>query len=535
MIIQNSLPHCMLHGFLKHVTPVFFICCFALAGHSQQVTKMPPLIFDSAQIPAFFKKYPYVKKYTTQTLNFYRNRNYAYAWFKNGGLVEQAGQLSARMLNLQAEGLFNKIPYQKALDSLLLAINSKPTSQGPDLTFELLLTSQYFLFAELAWQGMSTNASDAVKWHLPRKKVAYDQYLNNILAALPASLPLGEPVYRQYELLRKYLALYRTLDATENWQPIVTGSKPLAPGDSSLAVALIKRRLFKLGDYSDDTLNNSFNIAMFMALRAFQERHGLKIDGLPNKETMAELNVPLKARIQQLTVNMERSRWLPVFVNTDYVAVNIPEFKLHVYHADSLLWNCNVVVGKTVHQTSVFYGEIKYIVFSPYWNVPKSIVKHEILPAINRNRGYIKAHNMEITGYEGGLPEIRQKPGPTNSLGLVKFLFPNNYNTYLHDTPTKSLFGETTRAFSHGCIRIAEPAKMANFLLKDSKEWDSTKIDRSMHRGVEQTVTLTNTVPVFIAYFTAFVDRNNKLNFRKDIYHLDDHVAALLTSGNGVY
>jgi murein L,D-transpeptidase YcbB/YkuD len=217
------------------------------------------------------------------------------------------------------------------------------------------------------------------------------------------------------------------------------------------------------------------------------------------------------------------------------VAVNIPDFKLYVYHADSVLWNCKVVVGKTMHQTTVFYGEIKYVVFRPYWNVPKSIVRKEILPAIRKNGNYIARHNMEIIGYHDGLPDIRQKPGPENSLGLVKFLFPNSYNIYLHDTPTKSLFGETTRAFSHGCIRIGEPTKMANFLLRNSKEWDAEKIDQAMHFGNERYVTLANKVPVYIAYFTAFVSRKGLLNFRNDIYNLDDHLASMIISGNGKY
>jgi murein L,D-transpeptidase YcbB/YkuD len=230
---------------------------------------------------------------------------------------------------------------------------------------------------------------------------------------------------------------------------------------------------------------------------------------------------------------MERSRWLPVSLNSDYVAVNIPEFKMHVYHADSLLWSCSVVVGKTQHPTTAFYGEIQYVVFSPYWNVPPGILTNEVLPGIKRNSTYLQQHNMEITGYRDGLPVVRQKPGDDNSLGLVKFLFPNSYNIYLHDTPSKSLFGETSRAFSHGCIRIAEPAKFAGFLLKDDGIWDDKKISQSMHAGKERYVTLKKRVPVFIAYFTAFADRAGHLNFRKDIYKLDERLAQMLVSGAG--
>ncbi|WP_448636552.1 L,D-transpeptidase family protein [Pedobacter panaciterrae] len=201
---------------------------------------------------------------------------------------------------------------------------------------------------------------------------------------------------------------------------------------------------------------------------------------------------------------------------------------MHVYHADSLLWSGNVVVGQSIHKTVIFSGDMKYVVFSPYWNVPTSIVRNEVLPNMRRNKNYIKNHQMEITGYSGGLPVVRQKPGPKNSLGLVKFLFPNSYDIYLHDTPSKSLFGESSRAFSHGCIRVEDPAKLAAFLLKNSKGWDAAKIKTAMNSGKEQYVTLKNKVPVYIAYFTAFIDRNNRLNFRKDIYSRDEPLASML-------
>jgi murein L,D-transpeptidase YcbB/YkuD len=193
------------------------------------------------------------------------------------------------------------------------------------------------------------------------------------------------------------------------------------------------------------------------------------------------------------------------------------------------------VVGQAIHQTSIFYGEIKYVVFSPYWNIPQSIVRKEIVPGIKKDHDYMVTHQMEITGFSEGLPIVRQKPGPMNSLGLVKFLFPNSYNIYLHDTPTKSLFGETSRAFSHGCIRVMEPVKLAGFLLKNNEEWDAGKIDDAMNSRKEQYVTIKNKVPVFIAYFTAFTDRNGLLNFRKDIYNLDNRLANMIISGNGVY
>ncbi|HEX8021463.1 L,D-transpeptidase family protein [Mucilaginibacter sp.] len=493
------------------------------------------LVFDSTRITTFLQNHPALIPYEQDLRNFYRKRKFAYAWYEKGTLIEQAGNLNDRLMNLQNEGIYKGIPYQKDLDSLIFDSHSKTKVKKPDIGTELMLTAQYFAFSKLAFRGMSDSVSRAVNWFLPRKKIAYDDYLDTLLKKPSKQLPAAsEPVYRQYDLLKNFLAKYRQLDARENWEPIKLKTK-LKPGDSSVIITQIKTRLYKLEDFKGDTLNNQFDDELKAAISQFQLRHGLTADGRPGPGTIAEMNVPLKSRIKQIIVNMERCRWLPVSLNTDYLAVNIPEFKLHVYHADSLLWSCNVVVGQKVHQTVIFYGEMQYVVFSPYWNLPESIVRNEVLPAMRSNRNYLKEHNMVITGKENGLPVIQQKPGPANSLGLVKFLFPNSYSIYLHDTPSRSLFGESSRAFSHGCIRVGEPAKLASFLLKYDSTWTATRINKAMHLGKEQQVTLKQKMPVFIAYFTAFTDRNNLLNFRKDIYDRDDQLASMIISGSGQY
>jgi len=494
-------------------------------------------VFDSTQINIFLKKYPAFAPYAKDINLFYNKRKFAYAWYEKGILIEQAGNLVDRLNNLQNEGVYKAIPYPKSLDSLVFDAHPKTTKVKAkiNITTELMLTAQYFVFSKLAFQGMSDSVTRAVNWYLPRKKVSYNDYLDSLLKKPGKSgVTLSEPVYRQYDLLKNFLAKYRHLDTTDKWQPIII-EKKLKPGDSSAVIAQIKKRLYKLEDFSGDTTSNVYNDELKDAFKQFQLRHGLTADGIAGAGTIAELNVPLKTRIRQIIVNMERCRWLPVSLNTDYLAVNIPEFKLHVYHADSLLWSCNVVVGQKVHQTVIFYGEMQYIVFSPYWNLPESIIRNEVLPEIKRNPNYVNEHNMIITGKENGLPVIKQKPGPANSLGLVKFLFPNSYSIYLHDTPSKSLFGESSRAFSHGCIRVGEPAKLASFLLKYDTTWTSSRINKAMHLGKEQQITLKHKTPVFIAYFTAFTDRNNKLNFRKDIYNRDEQLASMVLSGTGSY
>lgn len=487
------------------------------------------LIFDSIRLDTFFKKYKALEPYEENVKKFYNNRAYTFAWFDQNGLIEQAGNLTDRMLNLKDEGIEKELPYSKDLDSLIVAYSQQKEKKNLNEELEFMLTSQYFLFANIAWQGMDDADVKANDWFVPKKKVSYSNYLDSILKhpvnKTGASI---EPVYRQYEQLRGYLKKYRELATKHHWVRIAADKKSYKFGDSSIVLNQIKKRLFLLGDYSGDTLTNSFDSTLLVGVKSFQSRHGLAPDGAIGFGTINELNVLPEVRVKQIIVNMERSRWLPVSLNTDYLAVNIPEFKLHVYHADSLLWSCNVVVGKAVHKTVIFHGEVKYVVFSPYWNVPPSIVKNEVLPGMRRDRNYISRHNMEITGRSGGLPTVRQKPGPKNSLGLVKFLFPNSYNIYLHDSPAKSLFDEASRAFSHGCIRVSEPERLANFLLRNDSTWNKESIHQAMHAGKEKYVTLKKTVPVFIAYFTAFIDRGGKINFRKDIYNRDERLAKML-------
>jgi murein L,D-transpeptidase YcbB/YkuD len=197
-----------------------------------------------------------------------------------------------------------------------------------------------------------------------------------------------------------------------------------------------------------------------------------------------------------------------------------------VYENGKKVFDIDVVVGKEGHNTMMFNGDLNQVVFSPYWNVPPSIVKNEILPAMNRNPGYLARQNMEINGDDDGLPSIRQRPGPGNALGKVKFLFPNSFNIYFHDTPAKSLFEKDKRAYSHGCIRLREPEKLANYVLRNQPEWTPEKINEAMNSGNEKFVKVKDPIPVVVTYYTAWVDENGQLNFREDIYGHDEHLRS---------
>jgi murein L,D-transpeptidase YcbB/YkuD len=244
------------------------------------------------------------------------------------------------------------------------------------------------------------------------------------------------------------------------------------------------------------------------------------------------MNVPVQNRLQQILINMERMRWMPSRPSGDLILVNIPEFVMHVYDGTKKVWDINVVVGKEGHNTMMFTGDLNQVVFSPYWNVPPSIVRKEILPSLAKDPGYLARNNMEQVGMEGDLPKIRQLPGPDNALGRVKFLFPNSFNIYFHDTNAKGLFNKDKRAFSHGCIRLEEPEKMAQYVLRKQPEWTPERMEEAMNSGTEKYVKVKDPIPVFITYYTAWVDDAGQLNFREDIYDHDKTLAGRMFTGN---
>jgi murein L,D-transpeptidase YcbB/YkuD len=249
----------------------------------------------------------------------------------------------------------------------------------------------------------------------------------------------------------------------------------------------------------------------------------LLADGIVGKNTILTMNVSVAERIKQIMVNMERCRWLPIKNEGDYVLVNIPAFSLQVFNADSLVFECEAIVGKETNKTAIFKGMIKYVVFNPYWNVPDQILKKEIIPALSRNSNYLEKHNMEW--YDG---RLRQLPGPDNALGAIKFLFPNPFDIYLHDTPAKGLFKEQRRAFSHGCIRISAPHRLANYLLRNHVGWSTQKMDDLLSSSNEEYVKLDKEVPVYILYLTAFGDHQGNLNFREDLYQKDQALESII-------
>jgi len=330
---------------------------------------------------------------------------------------------------------------------------------------------------------------------------------------------------RGYSLLQQALTRYEQIAQQGGWTKIAATKKFYQQGESAAAVAAIKSRLRASGDFRSEDNSTLFTPELTEAVKRVQKRFGFKENGVVDAALIKELNVPVERRISQIQVNMERLQTLPANTGGTRLVANIPEFKLHVYEGDQHVFDMNIVVGTQANKTVVFNDEMKQVVFSPYWNVPASIVKNEILPKMRHDHNYLWRNRYVQVGTENGLPVIRQLPGPGNALGKVKFLFPNSHNIYFHDTPAKSLFNLRRRAFSHGCIRLAEPARLAEYLLRDVPGWTPARIEQAMNAGKEQAVNLPTPVTVAITYFTAWVDNNGDVHFREDIYGHDKTMA----------
>jgi L,D-transpeptidase YcbB len=477
------------------------------------------LRFDSSEISKFIQAHPAFKSYEKEYFRFYSARNYTYAWHNRTGLIEQSSILYNRIMQLRDNGLVDAAPYMEEYGQMM-----EDQSPGLSADRELLLTGQYLVYAGKVLTGIPESDTRRVQWYIPRKKMNYAALLDSLLSGKADTRKLLLP---QYYKLQERLKAYYEIEKRGSWVTIKPDRKKYQPGDSSPVIREIRKKLFLAGDLVRDNQSSIYDEEMVAGIKEFQRRYGLTEDGVAGPGVLREMAAPLSKRIEQIAVNMERCRWLPNETNEDYLFVNIPQFKLFAMERDSIALSCNVVVGTATNKTVIFRGDMKYVVFSPYWNVPQSIINKEILPAMKRNPNYLAKHNME---YNGG--KIRQKPGPRNSLGLVKFLFPNSYNIYLHDTPSKSLFNEDKRAFSHGCIRVSEPYELAKYLLRHDPSWTPEKIKEAMNRGKEQYVTLKNTVPVYLVYFTAFVDPQGKLNFRDDIYNRDQELKEMLFAKN---
>ena len=479
----------------------------------------------------------------------YEAIQYSPAWVREGQATPQALAVISALQNSQQKGL-NPEDYQASLwPARLIALKAGSGSADAVAQFDAALTVCALRYLSNLRIGRVDPKPSEFGIDLDSHHYDLPQFLvQKVLTAsnLPGILSKVEPQYLGYQRTEAALHTYLTLAAQDHSTPLPDPQQTVIDGTAYAGAVPLGERLRMLGDFPQgaavDPNATTYGGPLVEAVKHFQLRHGLKSEGKLDKSTLHELNVPLSTRVIQLEDSLERWRWLPADYPQLPVMVNIPGFRLRVFSDDhTTALRMNVVVGKALnHQTPVFAKEMKYIIFRPYWNLPLDITRAEIVPKLQRDPRYLARKGFEATDQNGhivaagavsrailaeiksGRLLIRQKPGPRNALGLVKFMFPNEFDVYLHSTPAPQLFSQSRRDFSHGCIRVEKPAELAAWLLQDQPKWTLEKIRAAMQSGPDnQQVNLTRPVPVVIVYLTAIVEENSEVYFYDDIYGLD--------------
>ncbi|MGZ5189906.1 MAG: L,D-transpeptidase family protein [Flavisolibacter sp.] len=474
------------------------------------------LFLDSQFVDQFLKQDTIEIDNIVKITDFYNSRNYQFAWFDNAGITEQ-GEAFWSLYQTSVDSLNDSSMFSGQLNhDMGHLLNEADTvfSKNDLRRIELGLTVHFFTYLNRAFKGKVS--PEEMQWHIPRRKVDEQALINSFIEADTIWKPLNESFYRLQNKVMQYAHIVKD----GGWPPIEMNQSTILRGKKSADIKTVKKRLKISGDFISSDTSDLFTDKLETVIMKMQRSYGLKETGAIDVNLIKELNVSASERIIQMKINLERMRWLPE-EEPNRIVANIPEFKLHVYEENEEVINMNIVVGKAANRTVIFSDQLQHIVFSPYWNIPRSIVKKEIVPAMNKSKSYLSRNNMEITSYSNGLPVVRQKSGESNALGKVKFIFPNRYNIYFHDTPAKTLFSRQTRAFSHGCIRIEEPFRLAKHLLKNDKSWSEEKIRSAMNRNIEKWVKLENEVPVYIIYLTSWVNSDGLVHFRQDIYGHD--------------
>ena len=491
------------------------------------------LFLDSTAMEKFIASKKLPDSVANRMRSFYNTRNYQFAWFNSNGMSEQTyafWNLHDYVTTYDNDTSLRDKKLQKKMDALTAEENLSPSASADYINTELTLTEHFIKYVLNNYDKGYVKRKEMERF-IPFKKEDALATADSILNKKHKDDKYFENVNAPYKGLKDQLGKYYSIAKAGGW-PQITAKKTLKKGVSDPSIPIIKKRLAITGEMVGKDSSQVFNDTLENAVKIFQTTMGYKPDGVITAQLIKDMNVPATERLKQILLNMGRMRWMPTEPDGRLIIVNIPEFVLHVYENKKKAWDMNVVVGKEGHNTTMFTGDLNQVVFSPYWNVPPSIVQKEILPKMASNPDYLANQHMEQTGTdENGVPKIRQLPGENNSLGKVKFLFPNSFNIYFHDTNAKDLFSRDKRAFSHGCIRLSEPEKMAQYLLRDQPEWTTEKIEEAMNSGNEKYVRLKNPVPVIITYYTAWVDDNGRINFRDDIYSHDQTLGSKMFVG----
>ncbi|MFD3001882.1 murein L,D-transpeptidase [Pontibacter toksunensis] len=516
--------------------------------------------FDSDYVQQYISSERAFRPHLGLVKQFYKDRDFQLAWFDDNELVPQADKLMEAINKANKEGLSPKDYQIKNLREMFREFAALPasdrTKQQKKQELDMALTASYFNYASDFYKGaVDPHSVAAIEWEVKRNRIKLNKALETILQERESTYPFYEfeALHEGYQRLRQALVQYRDIQQRGGWSTVI-GEGIVKPNDTARVVVDVRKRLLPQQNVNQpDSALFIYDAQVVRAVADFQNRHGLVVDSVLGPQTYKALNVSVDERIDQIVLNMERWRWLPKDLDPNgederYIIVNIPAYRVSVMENGEERMRMKAIVGETMHSTPVFSHQLQYLMFAPYWNVPNSIVESDIKPHLQQNRNWLRSRDMEMVTTFGPnarrVPvsrvnwntmtqynfdyRIRQRPGPNNSLGRVKFMFPNEFAVYLHDTPADHLFNERDRDFSHGCVRVERPADLATYLLQDKPGWNRSRVLNAMDSKTQQRVDLEESVPVYLVYFTTWVEDDGTVHFRDDLYGHDNALAQQL-------
>jgi L,D-transpeptidase YcbB len=481
--------------------------------------------------------------------DFYERREFRPAWGKRSSVDD----LLRAIRDSEAEGLDPRDYHLITLERLRDALDTSPTPvPAMRADFDIVLTEALVRLGYHLMFGKVDPERIDPSWNMSRDingfepAVIMQQALDSDL--LYQAIDKEKPTHAFYSDLKAALARYRAIKAAGGWPRIPAGPH-LKMGMHDNRLPILRRRLMVTGDLGSRPSDSSatFDTELAEAVKVFQRRHGLTANGILGPETLAALNVPVEERIQQLLVNLERGRWVLHNLGSMFIVVNVAGYHAYYMRDGQMIWQGRAQVGRPYRQTPTFKAEMTHLVFNPNWTVPPTIFGQDYLPSLKQDRGYAQRKGLKVIDRAGRIVDpgqvdwsrysannspylLRQDPGPRNSLGRVKFIFPNDHTVFLHDTPNQALFNKTERAFSSGCIRIENALELARLVLNDEGRWTRQAIDKAIGSGKARTVFLQEPIPVLLLYWTAWVDSDRRVNFRHDLYGRDKLVQQGLAS-----
>ncbi len=490
---------------------------------------------------------PYARGRWKAVQGIYAERDYAPIWLDRDRPRERTRQLVDALTHADEQGLrMREYDLPGLSDALQQAYRDKGHGLQELANLDLRLTALFLDYGSDLLTGRLDPATVDTGWYIKQRRNVADSTLRQAIQQdkFAAMVEPLTPQQKDYGELVKVLGKYRELVRTGGW-PDVPAGPPLKPGVGGLRVAALRTRLAATGDIGSAS-GDQYDDGLADGVRRYQARNGLDTTGVVDAATRAALNVPVEARVRQIELNLERLRWLPTDFGSRYVLVNIPDYTLHAYEGGKETLTMRVVVGQEYgHATPVFADTMNRVVFQPYWNVPRSILLSEVVPKMREDRNYLAVHHYEVVRGNADEPvdprsidwndldtttidfRVRQRPGTDNALGRVKFIFPNQFNVYMHDTPARTLFGRDQRALSHGCVRLEHPDQFAHFVFEGDSAWPDERIRQAMTSDSSRDVTVKRPVPVYLVYLTAFM-RDGRLNFRNDLYGTDQRALTRL-------